>query len=316
MVVDCDRVSVYLWDAREGVLRLRMSSDSSGADTGTDPEEWTFTPQPGGPLQQWLEAPSSDPIFVDAKSGHPALRELTARADAATSIIVPLAAGDSLLGVLSVLVNDSPERLEPTPDLIDRISGVAAQAISALQNGRLVDQITHQARHDQLTGLANRMQFTEALRAGIERARAAHEPLELFYVDLDGFKPVNDEFGHEIGDHLLVAVGERLRACTRSGDVVARLGGDEFAVVLCGRGSGDSEGVLRSRLLAALEAPFAIASHELRLGASIGRAVYPLDGDDPEALLRAADASMFKAKRARSAARRGLGDDIAPLPLR
>lgn len=316
MVVDCDRVNVYLWDAQDNVLRLRVSSDSAGADTGADLGEWTFTPTPGGPLQQWLDAPSSDPIFVDAESGHPALRELASRADAAASIIVPLAAGGSLLGVLSALVNTGPERLEPTPDLVDRLSGVAAQAVSALQNGRLVDQITHQARHDQLTGLANRMSFIEALHTGIERARQRCEPIELFYIDLDGFKPVNDEFGHAVGDHLLAAVGERLNACTRTGDVVARLGGDEFAVLLSGRGSLDSEGMLRSRLLAALEAPFAIDSHELRLGASIGRAVFPLDGDDPEMLLRAADTSMFKAKRTRSAAAHAAVGNVRPLRAR
>ena len=315
MVVDCDRVSVYVWDPGEAVLRLRMSSDSNGTETDTDLTDWTFRPSELPLLQRWLDAPSADPIFVDADSGDPALREIATRVDAAASIIVPLAAAGSLLGVLSVWVTSGRERLEPTPDLLHRISGVAAQATSALQNGRLVDQITHQAGHDQLTGLANRMRFTNALRGSIETARAQRAPLELFYVDLNGFKPVNDEFGHEVGDHLLVAVGERLRACTRAGDVVARLGGDEFGVLLCGRGSGDSEGMLRSRLAAALEAPFSIDAHELRLGASIGRAAYPLDGDDPETLLRAADVSMFAAKRAHYARQRG-GASVTPLPVR
>jgi diguanylate cyclase (GGDEF)-like protein len=313
MVVDCDRVSVYLWDPREGALRLRMSSDSNGAETGTHPEDWIFTPTPGSPLQDWLDEPSAAPVFVDADSGHPMLRELAARVDALASITVPLATSGSLLGLLVVWVTSGPERLEPTPDLLDRISGVAAQAITALQNGRLLDEITHQARHDQLTGLANRIRFSETLRAAIERAHSHREPLELFYIDLDGFKPVNDEFGHEIGDHLLVAVGERLRGCTRASDTVARLGGDEFALLIHGRGSGPEGAGLQQRLLTAMEAPFCIGGHELRLGASVGRAVFPVDGEDAEALLRRSDAAMFTDKRARYAR---AADAAAMLPPR
>lgn len=153
------------------------------------------------------------------------------------------------------------------------------------------------AGHDQLAGLTDRVGFTEALRSGIDRARTARQPLELFCIDLDALDAVNDEFGHAVGDRLLIAAAERLRACTRAGDLVARLGGTEFAILLCGRGSGDSEGMLRSRLLAVLEAPFSIDFHDLRLSASIGRSVFPLDGDDPEVLLRAADDSRSKAKR-------------------
>jgi diguanylate cyclase (GGDEF)-like protein len=306
MVVDCDRVSIYLWEPAHRHMRLRMSSDGSGASTDADPEDWTFTPSPGSQLEQWLDEPTSEPIFVDPESGPPALRELAARVDALASITVPLAAGGSLFGLLVVWVTSGPERLEPTPDLLDRISGVAAQATSALQNGRLVDEITHQALHDQLTGLANRMRFTDTLHGAISRARSHREPVELFYLDLDGFKPVNDEFGHEIGDHLLVAVGERLSGCTRATDTVARLGGDEFAVLIHGHGA-DGER-LHARLMSAFDAPFRIGGHELHLGASIGRAVFPLDGDDAEALLRRSDAAMFAEKRARYATRRAAGD--------
>jgi diguanylate cyclase (GGDEF)-like protein len=310
IVVDCDRVSVYLWDPREAALRLRRSSDGSGAETGTNPEDWMFTPSPGSPLQQWLDEPSAGPVFVDADSGHPMLRELAARADAVASITVPLATGGSLLGLLVVWVTSGRERLEPTPDLLDRISGVAAQATTALQNGRLVDEMTHQALHDQLTGLTNRMGFSETLHCAIERAGSHQEPLELFYIDLDGFKPVNDEFGHEIGDHLLVAVGERLRGCTRASDTVARLGGDEFAVLI----QADGAECVHERLMAALESPFRIGGHELRLGASVGRAVFPVDGEDAETLLRRSDAAMFTEKRARYAMRRG--DGAPPLATR
>jgi len=142
------------------------------------------------------------------------------------TVLVPLAAPDRFLGMLRVSVNERPERLRATLDLVDRLSGVAAQATTALQNGHLLDQITHQALHDQLTGLANRSQFASDLRAAVHNAGEGSGRVTLFYIDLNRFKPVNDEFGHETGDALLVAVGARLAACTRKTDTVARLGGE------------------------------------------------------------------------------------------
>jgi diguanylate cyclase (GGDEF)-like protein len=151
--------------------------------------------------------------------------------------------------------------------------------------------------HDQLTGLANRLQFTEQLRTAIERARSEFHPVTLLYIDLDGFKPVNDEFGHDVGDDLLIAVGQRLTACTRASDSVARLGGDEFAVLIDAPTSAPDADALEERFSQAFSRPFMIGGHELRLGASIGRAVFPRDADSADNLLRRADESMFEVKR-------------------
>ena len=189
-------------------------------------------------------------------------------------------------------VRERPERLHLSADLTDRLSGVVAQATTALQNGRLVDLITHQATHDQLTGLANRVRFTTELRDAVNRAHAGSESGALLYVDLDRFKPVNDEFGHETGDALLVAVAERLESCTRASDVVARLGGDEFAVLLVAAGPEEIEKV-SERIAAAFAEPFVVGDLCLRLGVSIGRSVYPVDAGDPDGLLRRADSAMF-----------------------
>ncbi|HZU39778.1 MAG TPA: sensor domain-containing diguanylate cyclase [Solirubrobacteraceae bacterium] len=297
-VVDCDRVAVYLW--KPGERRLHRSAVNDG--DGVVAEPWSILPSPGGPVETLLAHPDPEPIFATRESGHPALREIVVSVEALSAIIMPLVTADSLLGLLCVSVNANPERLEPTADLLDRLSGVAAQATSALQNGRLVDQITHQALHDQLTGLANRLQFTDAMRAAIARARKDRDLLQLFYIDLDGFKPVNDEHGHAVGDLLLAAVGERLRACTRDSDTVARLGGDEFAILIDARGAGPEGDELLARFEAALSQPFGVDGRELSIGASIGRAVFPLDGNDAEALLRHADAAMFETKRAHHAA--------------
>src|SRR5207248_10885402 len=131
------------------------------------------------------------------------------------SIHVPLATDEALLGILTVSVRVGPHRLQPGPDLLNRLSGIAAQATTALQNGRLVDRITHQALHDQLTGLANRARFAEVLRKAVNHANQRGESVTIFYIDLDDFKPVNDVYGHEIGDRLLSALGKRLEASTR-----------------------------------------------------------------------------------------------------
>jgi len=305
LVVDCDRVGVYLWDAAGGQL-VRRAVTTRDAPEGieTEPEAWT--PIPGGPLDRLLKAPRSEFLFVDGTEGDPILREILVGRGFIATVLVPLVTTDSFLGLLTVSVFDRPARLKRTAELRDRLSGVAAQAITALQNGRLLDEITHQAMHDQLTGLANRLQFTEQLRTAIERARTNVHPLTLLYIDLDGFKPVNDEFGHDVGDQLLVAVAKRLVACMRSEDTVARLGGDEFAALIDSQTAvGDTEEV-SARLARSLRRPFMIDGHRLQIGGSIGRAVFPIDAEDPDGLLRCADAAMFGVKRGTRA--RGFSD--------
>jgi diguanylate cyclase (GGDEF)-like protein len=292
LVVDCDRVGVYLWDEARGELVRRAVNPSAG-----EADEWSVAPTPGGPLERLLADPTPDPLFVDHAEGHPILRSQLASLGAVASIAVPIAAPDAFLGLLIASVMSAPERLRPTPELLDRLSGVAAQATTALQNGRLLDKITYQALHDELTGLANRAQFTDALR----RAVGAGRPATLFYLDLDGFKPVNDRFGHDVGDRLLIAVGDRLRGCMRAHDTVARLGGDEFAVLLSDQAVPEDADRVAERLAAAFAAPFAIDGETLAIGASIGRAAFPQDADGAAELLSAADAAMYAAKHGRSA---------------
>ena len=294
LVVDCDRVGVCLWDAARGELVRRAVTIHDGA---VDEEPRVWNPIPGSVLDRLVKGSSSAPLFVDEAVEDRRLQDMLRELGLAAAMLVPLLAGDSFLGLLIVSVFDDPDRLRPTPDLLNRLSGVAAQATTALQNGRLLDEMTHQALHDQLTGLANRVQFTDQLRGAIERAREELHPITLLYMDLDGFKPVNDEFGHDVGDQLLVAVAKRLVACTRSEDTVARLGGDEFAVLIDSHTApGDAEEV-SDRLASSLAQPFMIDGHPLRLGVSIGRAVFPIDADDPDGLLRSADAAMFDVKR-------------------
>jgi diguanylate cyclase (GGDEF)-like protein len=304
LVVDCDSVDVLLWSETAGALV------SATTEEGEDPGPFSsWAPTPGGPLESLLSDPRSEPIFIDSAHGHEGVRQALSATGSAASILVPLAAPDSLLGLLAVTVHSRPERLAPGHDLLDRLSGVAAQATIALQNGRLVDQITHQALHDQLTGLANRTKFTDRLTTGIRNAGKREETITVFYIDLDGFKPVNDEFGHEVGDQVLYQVGARINARLRATDTVARLGGDEFAVLIDGEASPEDAEAMTDRLSQAFAKPFVVDGHRLNVGASIGRAVFPGDGIDAESLLRVADAAMFEAKRASKEAHVGAYQD-------
>jgi diguanylate cyclase (GGDEF)-like protein len=296
LVVDCDRVGVYLWEPARGELVRRAITTRDASDPVAG-EEWSWTPRPGDPLERLLNNPHQEPSFIDDGTGDPQLRRELRRTGEAAAMLVPLSTEDTLLGVLVVSVLERAHRLQPSPDLLDRLSGIAAQATTALKNGRLVDEITHQALHDQLTGLGNRLQFAEELRKAVNRARSRGELVTVFYIDVDDFKPVNDEFGHDVGDKLLSALGKRLSSSTRACDTVARLGGDEFAVLIGTQTSQSEADAVAERLADAFADPFMIGGHELRLTASIGRAVFPADASSADGLLRRADASMFAAKR-------------------
>jgi diguanylate cyclase (GGDEF)-like protein len=153
------------------------------------------------------------------------------------------------------------------------------------------------ARFDVLTGLANRGVFVEALEQTIARARQGESSFAVLYLDLDHFKDVNDTLGHPIGDLLLQAVAQNLRAAVRETDTVARFGGDEFAVIEVGIGDPTTAVVLVNKLLNAVSGPFSIGGKVVRSGASVGIAVFGPDSPEAEALLSRADVALYRAKQ-------------------
>ena len=153
------------------------------------------------------------------------------------------------------------------------------------------------AVHDVLTGLPNRILLADRFQRALSSAARHNSLLGVCIMDLDGFKPVNDTYGHRVGDTLLVQVAERLNECMRSMDTVARLGGDEFALLLCDIVDVDEMDQILRRLLASIGAPYAIDGTSISVSASIGVAVYPADDADPDTLLRHADQAMYTAKQ-------------------
>ena len=152
------------------------------------------------------------------------------------------------------------------------------------------------AHHDSLTGLPNRALFQERFRQGLARARRHHGTVAVIFIDLDGFKTINDSLGHHVGDKLLQVVATRLQACVRETDVVARLGGDEFTIMVDELRDTQDASKIAQKLLSALANPVELGEHNLVISASIGISCYPHDGTDAETLLKNADAAMYAAK--------------------
>ncbi len=154
----------------------------------------------------------------------------------------------------------------------------------------------HRATHDALTDLPNRVLFLDRLGRAIAHAARNQTPVGVLYLDLDGFKDVNDSLGHERGDQLLQITAKRLLDCSRDEDTVARLAGDEFAILLPHLASADDVLIVAERVLAILDEPSTVGGQRVRNPASIGVAVYPQDGTKPLELLSAADSAMYRAK--------------------
>jgi len=158
----------------------------------------------------------------------------------------------------------------------------------------------HTAHHDLLTGLPNRRLFLDRLEQEVKHAMRSNLPLAVLFMDLDGFKEVNDSLGHEAGDRLLSDVAARLSNCVRVADTVARMGGDEFTVILTGVKQPKDVEFVAQNIIDVLAMPFPIAQPPVRISVSIGITLYPQDAPSPVALLEAADQAMYKAKKSGS----------------
>jgi diguanylate cyclase (GGDEF)-like protein len=155
----------------------------------------------------------------------------------------------------------------------------------------------HKAHHDHLTGLPNRALFLDHSEHAILRAKRNQQKLAILFLDLDGFKQVNDTLGHDVGDLLLTEVAKRLKVITRSSDTVARMGGDEFTFVLNDISDDENASSVAQKIIAELEQPFELQGHRCRISGSIGIAIYPTDSLDYETLLKQADEAMYLAKK-------------------
>jgi diguanylate cyclase (GGDEF)-like protein/PAS domain S-box-containing protein len=187
---------------------------------------------------------------------------------------------------------------EPVFDAAGAFAGYRGVGANITARKESEQRIRHLASHDALTGLPNRVSFSELLNAARQSAHRQGRALAVMFVDLDRFKLINDTLGHEVGDQVLCEAARRLRHTLRASDVVARLGGDEFVVMIPELTGSLQAEVTARKVLAALVQPMSVQGRELTLTASIGIAVCPQDGEDEQSLMKNADAAMYRAKEA------------------
>jgi diguanylate cyclase (GGDEF)-like protein/PAS domain S-box-containing protein len=209
-------------------------------------------------------------------------------------LAVPVRAGGSVLGVLEVRCEKARER---EIDWVTALADVASLLALFLKRQRAEADLQRFARYDSLTGLPNRSFFLDTLERTLSRAGRQRTRSALLFLDLDGFKAVNDGLGHAAGDSVLQTMAERLRAGTRSSDLVARIGGDEFIVLVSNLARADDAALAARGLLDRLAKPCRTDNHDVTLSASAGISVYPEDGTDADTLLRNADLAMYRAKQ-------------------
>lgn len=190
--------------------------------------------------------------------------------------------------------------LAPVLDEQGRTEAAVCITRDVTERARAEEREWHKAHHDLLTGLPNRRLFLERLDQELKHAKRRNTPVAALFLDLNGFKSINDSVGHEAGDRLLNLVAKRLIRCVRDDDTAARLGGDEFTFILTGiKQRQDVERVAQS-IINALAMPFNIGDKPVYISVSIGAAIFPQNALSPSALLRAADLAMFQAKESAS----------------
>jgi len=222
-------------------------------------------------------------------------RAMRKAADIGSTFSVPITSTDRVVGVISISRDVAKRDLNENERNL--FFSICNQISSALLNQELSIALKHRAFHDSLTELPNRYCFERELEADLEALNKFHAPEgAVMFLDLDGFKSVNDSLGHHYGDDLLGHVAERFKSCLNSKDTIARVGGDEFAIISRAIVSRDQAVSIAARLIESLEATVEINSVRVKIGVSIGLSFFPQDGDNAETLIRNADEAMYRAK--------------------
>ncbi len=293
-IVGCTSAGILLWDPTSARLTSQSSiglSDAADAFMRASPISPEDMPELIGMLTD------REPRVLGRDSGSPALQRLLDSTGLTDVLAVPLLAGGAFLGVATASwqAGEAPPALDG--DVIVRLRGVGDQAATALQKARLVETVRHQALHDALTGLPNRVLFLDRLEQAIaEVTDDAHDAV--LFCDLDRFKEVNDSLGHAAGDELLRQAAARLGATIRPGDTVGRLSGDEFAVILPGILEVADAAGLANRISECFAEPFRLEGTDVTIATSVGLAVARPGGRrTAEELLRQADAAMYRHKQ-------------------
>jgi diguanylate cyclase (GGDEF)-like protein/PAS domain S-box-containing protein len=269
--LECQEARLWVAEGRPGRLDLAGASTSSGGAPRAEVTDEALA-------RRVLE--TGEAVWVDGEAG--------------SALAVPVRTGGQLLGVLEARGTQPSARDD---EWVAALGDIGSQIGLFLKRQQAEADLQRLGRYDSLTGLPNRSFFLETLERTLSRAARRRLRAALVFVDLDGFKVVNDRLGHATGDVVLQTVAERLRAGTRSSDLLARIGGDEFTLLVQDLPRADDAALVARGLLDRLARPCTIHDHEITLSASAGIAVYPEDGADADELLRHADLAMYRAKQ-------------------
>lgn len=291
-----------LYDAKDQTIRypLRMEDGKRVEPRGRRPAEGTLAGWAMGHQQtlllQDLEAKAPQYLAVESL-----VRQVAAGSPFRSAVFLPLFAGEHPIGVLTIQHTSPNAYDEVHSRFLETLSGfivvALGNALSHRKVRRLNRQILRLAHYDPLTGLANRRLLSDYLRRTIALSQRRQRRFALFFLDLDGFKPVNDLWGHEAGDGVLAELGRRFSAALRDSDLVARVGGDEFVVLALDAENRPAIEAIAEKLTAAVQTPLSWQDHSIQLGVSIGIALYPDHATDPDGLLNLADAAMYRVKK-------------------
>jgi len=312
LVTSSVRASVLLWDPV--AARLSQAAAVGFGESSADAMAIEVTAAASPLLNELMAAPM--PRRYECGGGDAFLDAALARFDDRSVSIAPIIASEEFLGVVVASHPEQPDvadegadegadqgagavagAVEGTETTAEALAGLADQAGIAIARLSLLHAARHAATHDHLTGLADRALFHDRVERALLDGRRRSRSTAICFLDLDGFKGVNDTYGHAAGDALLVEVAARIRRTVRETDSVSRIAGDEFAVLLRDLDDPSVATLIAEALVAALEHPHAFETHHLTVGVSIGIALAPAHGTAAGELLKAADLAMYRAKR-------------------
>lgn len=238
---------------------------------------------------------SGAPVWITDVLQDPEMKRGVAarKAGLHAALAFPVLIGEEFYGVMEFFAQ---EVRQPDSGMLDFARQLGSQIGQFIARKQAEQNLRFVATHDPLTALPNRTMFGDRLSQALAQVRRYNRRLSLLFVDLDGFKEVNDTFGHDVGDVLLREIAARLRACLREGDVIGRIGGDEFVVLIEESGGPEQIALVARKILDTVARPVSVRGHECQVTGSVGISVYPQDGKDSQVLLRNADSAMYRAK--------------------
>lgn len=290
LAVGAPRASVLLWDAE---LRQLRSVAAVGFGVGDDrASSLQLSPAATPMLQELLARPLS--ACLDAALEDPGLDDELTRVGHGAARIASIVVDGELIGIL--VASHDRDANGDGHLCTDALVSLADQAGIAITRLRLLSTAVHAATHDHLTGLADRALFHDRVEAAILDSRRSGRLAAVCFLDLDGFKAVNDTYGHAMGDKLLIEVARRIRGAIRATDGVARMAGDEFAVLLRDLPDPAAAGHVAEKIVSVLGRPYRLDGVEVFVGVSCGVALVSAHGATPDELIGVADRAMYRAK--------------------